>query len=232
VSSILVVDDMAIFRDPLAASLRLAGYEAVCAGNGEEALAAVRVKRPDLILLDLAMPVMDGLSFLRALRAGDGGAEGGQIPVLVLSAGADQHQAFEAGALGAGDFLLKSQVSLDEMIRRVRTVLSSGAQLPVATPLSSKPGDSPAGGPGSGTSAATQPLERLSAPAAKPTAVHLLCPHVTCGRLLIVAPELRGTLITCSYCRGTLRVPRQKAAGGVKVSRRPGQQGTLGDQPS
>jgi CheY-like chemotaxis protein len=230
VSSILVVDDVAIFRDPLAASLRLAGYETTCAGNGQEALAAVRAKRPDLILLDLAMPVMDGLSFLRALRAGDGGAGGGQIPVLVLSAGADQHQAFEAGALGAGGFLLKSQVSLDEMIRRVGTVLACGAQVPVATPLPSKPGDSSGG---AGTSAPNKSPELPPATAGKPAAaVHLLCPHVTCGRLLIVAPELRGTLITCSYCRGTLRVPRQKAAGGVKVSRRPGQQGTLGDQPS
>ena len=225
-STILVVDDVANFRDPLAASLRVAGYDAACASNGQEALAAVRAKRPDLILLDLAMPVMDGLSFLKALRTGDAGADsGGQIPVLVLSAGADQRQAFEAGALGAGDYLLKSQVSLDEMIRRVRTVLDRGARVPAATPLPPVPGNAPAAG------ARSTAASELPPPAANPTAVHLLCPHATCGRLLIVTSELRGTSITCSYCRRTLRVPRQKSAG-VKVSRKPGQQGALGDKAS
>ena len=71
-STILVIDDVGIFREPLAASRRLAGYETACAANGREALDAIRAKRPDLIPLDLAMPVMDGLSFLKALRAGDG----------------------------------------------------------------------------------------------------------------------------------------------------------------
>jgi CheY-like chemotaxis protein len=174
---------------------------------------------------------MDGLSFLKALRAGEGGVDGGQIPVLVLSAGADQRQAFEAGALGAGGFLLKSQVSLDEMIGRVRTVLASGARLPVGKPLPPKASDSPGGAQDTDTSGPTLQAGPRSAVVTKPAAVHLLCPHVKCGRLLIVAPELRGTLITCSYCRGTLRVPRQKTAG-VKVSRRPEQQGTLGEKPA
>src|SRR5205085_2847187 len=103
---ILVVDDTLIFRDPLAASLRHAGYETACAGNGEEALAAVAARRPDLILLDMAMPVMDGVSFLRALR-GRGGRDA-EIPVVVLSAAPDQRVAFEAGTLGAGEYFVKS----------------------------------------------------------------------------------------------------------------------------
>ena len=68
-SNVLVVDDMAIFREPIAASLRLAGFETVCAANGQEALSAMDMRRPDVILLDLAMPVMDGISFLQSLRA-------------------------------------------------------------------------------------------------------------------------------------------------------------------
>ena len=68
-SSILVVDDMAVFREPIAASLRLAGHQTQCAADGEEALRMVRQRRPDLILLDVSMPKMDGITFLKRLRA-------------------------------------------------------------------------------------------------------------------------------------------------------------------
>src|SRR5204862_5451141 len=87
--TILVVDDMPIFRDPIAASLRLAGYSTVCAANGREALVAARVNRPDAILLDVAMPVMDGISFLRALRA-EADASLAKVPVILLTAVSDK----------------------------------------------------------------------------------------------------------------------------------------------
>src|SRR5688572_24595203 len=80
--TILVVDDMAIFREPLAACLKHEGYATVCAANGKEALTAVVRKRPDLILLDLAMPVMDGLTFLRHLR---GNPATSALPVILLT---------------------------------------------------------------------------------------------------------------------------------------------------
>src|SRR4051812_16259299 len=134
---------MAIFRDPLAASLRLAGFETACAANGREALAAVRAKRPDLILLDLAMPVMDGLSFLRTMRAsGDG-----PIPIVVLSAASDPRQAFEAGSLGAGDYLVKSNVSLDDMLRHVRTALARDVPPEPRSVALSPPPDAPGAAP-------------------------------------------------------------------------------------
>ena len=65
--SILVVDDMAVFSEPIAASLRLSGYETQCAFNGEEALQIARTTRPDVIVLDIEMPTMDGITFLKRM---------------------------------------------------------------------------------------------------------------------------------------------------------------------
>src|SRR3954471_13349351 len=65
---ILIADDHPIAREPLARLLRHEGYETACAANGLEALELLRERRPDLILLDMMMPKMGGLAFLRALR--------------------------------------------------------------------------------------------------------------------------------------------------------------------
>src|SRR3954447_18911488 len=72
---ILIADDHPIAREPLARLLKHEGYETACAANGLEALEVLRERRPDLILLDMMMPKMGGLAFLRALRQ-PGGAAG------------------------------------------------------------------------------------------------------------------------------------------------------------
>jgi CheY-like chemotaxis protein len=86
-TKILVVDDMSIFRDPIAASLRLAGFETLCASNGQEALQAVKNHRPAVVLLDVSMPVMDGISCLRAIR---GDPEIAKTPVILFTALSDK----------------------------------------------------------------------------------------------------------------------------------------------
>jgi CheY-like chemotaxis protein/HD-like signal output (HDOD) protein len=116
-NTILVVDDLAIFRDPIAASLRLAGYRILRAANGKEALSQMQTQEPQLIILDLAMPVMDGLTFLRALRADEKRA---RLPVVLLTAVSDKQAVLEAARLGVRDFLLKSAFSLKELLERVR----------------------------------------------------------------------------------------------------------------
>jgi CheY-like chemotaxis protein len=230
---ILVVDDAAMFRDPLAAGLTLAGYDAACAADGAEALAAVAARRPDLILLDLAMPVMDGVSFLRALRAREGG---GRIPVIVLSAAAEQRVAFEAGALGADDYLVKSRASLEEMIERVGQTLARGRPAGAAAGprLTATPAPkvldvpafpvSPAPVGGATTVGALPPgvggtpggrVSRANSqppPPVDPRQVHVMCPRRACGRVMSVDPELRGTSVPCTHCGGLLRVPRQRGA--------------------
>ena len=119
-STILVVDDMAVFREPIAAALRQKGYQTVCAGDGLEALNAAREHPPDLVLLDLAMPAMDGLAVLKAMRADPTLQE---IPVILLTAVAERDTVIKAARLGADAYLLKSQFSLDELLGRVRSCL-------------------------------------------------------------------------------------------------------------
>src|SRR5206468_2088552 len=67
-ASILIVDDEVFCRKPLAALLRFEGYEITEAGNGLEGLACLKAKRHDLILLDMLMPGVDGVTMLQALR--------------------------------------------------------------------------------------------------------------------------------------------------------------------
>lgn len=115
-STILVVDDMAVFREPIAAALRNKGYETLCASNGREALGIVKTGKPDLILLDVAMPIMDGLEFLKAVNAD---ASITLPPVILLTAVAEKSYVISAVQLGVNDYLLKSQFSLAELITRV-----------------------------------------------------------------------------------------------------------------
>ena len=116
--TILVVDDMAVFREPIAASLVHQGYQAVCAANGREALDVMKKKSVDLILLDVAMPIMNGLDFLRALRHE---SKYKDLPVILLTAVSERDYIVQAGRLGVRDYLLKSRFSLKELSARIES---------------------------------------------------------------------------------------------------------------
>ncbi len=81
--TLLVVEDDPIVREGLNVILRRAGYEVVLAANGEEALASLRRQHPDLILLDMLMPILDGWHFLEQLQAENPSQS---IPILVVTA--------------------------------------------------------------------------------------------------------------------------------------------------
>jgi len=121
---ILVVDDMAVFREPIAASLRARGYQTDCAGNGNEALDQLKRARPDLILLDVAMPGMNGLDFLAVIRRDKVFAK---CPVILLTAVAERDHVLKARDLGVRDYLLKSHFSLSELERRIQQCLANAA---------------------------------------------------------------------------------------------------------
>lgn len=121
-ATILVVDDMAIFRDPMAAMLKLAGHSTLVAVNGQEALAIIESTHVDLVLLDLAMPVMDGITFLDRLRAHPQRA---RTPVILLTAITDRGRIVEAVKRGVRECLLKSQFSSKELLNRVQKLLEA-----------------------------------------------------------------------------------------------------------
>jgi CheY-like chemotaxis protein len=80
---ILLVEDDASIRDALSQILRLEGYDVLTGGDGKEALAALKRNRPDIILLDLMMPVMDGYEFARQIHSSSAWSE---IPVVAVTA--------------------------------------------------------------------------------------------------------------------------------------------------
>ena len=102
--SILVVDDEIGFVDAVRMRLEANGFNVIGAYNGEEALKAARREKPNLILLDLVMPKLNGFEALSQLKAD---LATSLIPVIVITAQSDIEYAFDAGKLGAADYLIK-----------------------------------------------------------------------------------------------------------------------------
>jgi two-component system, OmpR family, response regulator MprA len=114
---ILVVEDDRSVRDALDRALRAQGYEVTTAGDGLAALAAVTREDPDLVVLDLGLPGMDGLAVCRRLRA-----DGDHRPVLVLTARDAVDDRVAGLDVGADDYLGKP-FALEELLARVRALL-------------------------------------------------------------------------------------------------------------
>src|SRR5215510_8778062 len=116
---ILVVDDNPANVDILCARLTAHGYEMVTAADGEEALAAVRTHQPDLILLDVMMPKLDGIEVCRRLRADTSQPF---IPIVLVTAKADSKDVV-AGLDAGGDEYLTKPVDHTALVARVKSML-------------------------------------------------------------------------------------------------------------
>jgi CheY-like chemotaxis protein len=114
---VLVVDDDPGVRKPLARLLKMEGHEVVCAENAVMAMAAALGNRPDLILLDVAIPPMDGLTFLFLLRDKPGGKD---VPVIVISGLEDEGTMRRAKDLGVMEYLVKSKYKTSDLLGLVR----------------------------------------------------------------------------------------------------------------
>jgi two-component system OmpR family response regulator len=114
---LLVVDDEPNILELLATSLRFAGFEVATASNGRDALAEARRLRPDLVVLDVMMPDMDGFSVVRRMRG-----EGTTAPVLFLTA-RDATEDKVTGLTVGGDDYVTKPFSLEEIVARIRAVL-------------------------------------------------------------------------------------------------------------
>lgn len=124
-TTILVVEDEEEIRDLVATALRFRGFAVVEAGSGGEALGLTRTAHPQLIVLDVMLPDLDGFALCRKLRAG-----GDAVPVIFLTARDDPADK-RAGFTGGGDDYLTKPFSLEELILRIEAVLrrAGGLQL-------------------------------------------------------------------------------------------------------
>ena len=112
---ILVVDDEPRIAQICRDYLERAGFTVMAAGNGADAVALARAKQPDLIVLDLGLPKMDGLDVTRAIRARS------NVPIIMLTARVDEGDRVAGLELGADDYITKP-FSPRELVARVRAV--------------------------------------------------------------------------------------------------------------
>ena len=126
---LLVVDDEPNIVELLSASLRYAGFEVETASSGTQAVEVARRFAPDLLILDVMMPGMDGFDVVKRLRSG-----GNRYPVLFLTARDATEDKVTGLTLGGDDYVTKP-FSLEEVIARIRAILRrSGALAPIAPP--------------------------------------------------------------------------------------------------
>lgn len=125
---ILVVDDEHAVRESLRRSLAFNGFDVILAGDGEEACESVRRENPELVILDITMPKMDGFEVCRTLRG-----EGWDRPILILSARAGVSDRVAGLDAGADDYLPKP-FALEELLARVRALLRRAAAAPLGGP--------------------------------------------------------------------------------------------------
>ncbi len=118
---VLVIDDEATIRRFLRTALSSQGYEVVLAATGADGLAQARMRPPELVLLDLGLPDLDGLAVTRKLR------EWTQTPILILSARGQEGDKIQALDAGADDYVTKP-FAMGELTARMRAALRRTAQ--------------------------------------------------------------------------------------------------------
>ena len=114
---VLVAEDDRSVRESLVLALELEGYEVEAVGDGEKALAAFAASEPDVVLLDVMMPFVDGLTVCRRLRA-----RGTRVPILMLTARHEVADRVSGLDAGADDYVVKP-FALDELTARLRALL-------------------------------------------------------------------------------------------------------------
>jgi two-component system OmpR family response regulator len=114
---ILIIDDEAGVRELLADALKLAGFETLTAADAMIAQTMLRTAKPDLLVVDINMPLMDGFEFIERIRG-----NGDQTPALMLSARADRADVTRGLTLGADDYVTKP-FGLEELVLRIRAIL-------------------------------------------------------------------------------------------------------------
>lgn len=116
---ILIVEDDSLLRDALQKKLTIDGYEALTAFNGQAGIKRIREIKPDLILLDIVMPKIDGMEVLRQIKKDE---ELKHIPVIMISNSGQPVEIQKVLELGAVDYLVKADFDPDEVVEKVKKV--------------------------------------------------------------------------------------------------------------
>ncbi len=119
-NKILVVDDAEMFQNIYRSKLMSEGFQVTIANNGMEAIKILSEEKPDLILLDLNMPVMDGFKVLQAVKSDP---KLSSIHIIVLSSRGQPDEIEKAVNLGADGYLIKATTKPNEVVGKVKEVL-------------------------------------------------------------------------------------------------------------
>ena len=130
---LLVVDDEPPIRRLLRTSLGAEGFEVFEADCAEKAFATIDAKKPEIVILDLGLPDLDGLDVIRRIRQ-----SGSKLPIVVLSSRGDERGKVEALELGADDYVTKP-FGIAELVARIRTALRHRFQAQGGEPLFRSP---------------------------------------------------------------------------------------------
>src|SRR5206468_10067221 len=122
VTRVLIVEDDAVIADGMARHLSAAGFDPVVVGRGELGLARLRFEQPDVCVLDLMLPELDGWKLIETARA-----EGIGTPIVVRSARGTEHDRVHALEIGADDYLVKP-CSMRELVARVGAAARRGVR--------------------------------------------------------------------------------------------------------
>lgn len=121
-AKILIIEDDEVIADGMARHLLAAGFDPVSVGKGEAGLARLRFEKPDVCVLDLMLPGLDGWKLIETARE-----EGIGTPILVVSARGTEHDRVHALEIGADDYLVKP-FSMQELVARVKAAARRGAR--------------------------------------------------------------------------------------------------------
>ena len=120
-AKVLIVEDDKFLSSAYRLKFTKAGYEVMLAMDGSEGMTILSTFTPDIILLDLVMPVKDGFTMLSELKANEAYKN---IPVIITSNLSQKEDIDKAKALGAMDFIIKSDISLDDLVTKVQKILT------------------------------------------------------------------------------------------------------------
>ena len=120
-TKILIIEDDKFLRELITQKVSSEGYEVVVASDGEEGLAMAKEEKPNLILLDLILPAMDGFEVLRQIKAVE---EIKHIPVIILSNLGQKEDIDKGVSLGAKDYMIKAHFTPGEITKKIQEILA------------------------------------------------------------------------------------------------------------